>query len=195
MVLGLSGLYGSGKSTAAELLKNEGFTIIDVDSVGHEALSKKQNQILSEFGYHILDAQTGKIDRKKLGQIVFHSPQERKKLESIVHPWMRSKVAEIVKAEEGDFVIDAALLFYMNLHHLCDAVLYVKAPVVLRFLRAVKRDNIGPVGVVKRMLGQLHLHTQLDSGNVDIYKVSNCGKRKHLRKSVHRVLQKIYSRK
>ena len=86
-IIGLTGPYCAGKNTYADLFLARGFSIIDVDTLGHDALLDAQDEIVTVFGNRIL-ASNGTIDRKRLGSIVFASSPELVKLEKITHPRM-----------------------------------------------------------------------------------------------------------
>ena len=96
MVVGVTGNYCSGKDVACEEFRTAGFTVIDVDKLGHEALVAKRDQVVEAFGEHILD--DGNISRKKLGALVFGDGEKRKRLERIVHPWMIQRVRRLVSS-------------------------------------------------------------------------------------------------
>lgn len=95
-IIGLTGGIGSGKSTAAQFLKELGAVVIDLDQIGHDVQKKDggvYKQILSTFGEGIL-ADDGEIDRAKLGKIVFNDHHELERLNSIVHPAIDKRVEE-----------------------------------------------------------------------------------------------------
>ena len=85
LVIGLTGGIGVGKTTTANLIKEFGADIIEVDQLGrdllHEDLDAKAN-IVKEFGESILDT-AGRIDREKLGQIVFGNVERLQTLEAV----------------------------------------------------------------------------------------------------------------
>ena len=122
MVVGITGNFCSGKDVACELFAQAGFRIIDVDSVGHNALEVKTKEVVDAFGKEILDGV--KVDRRRLGAIVFEDEGKKKELERIVHPWMITQVRRLA-TESGDIVINAALLFEMCLFTLCDLVVAI----------------------------------------------------------------------
>jgi dephospho-CoA kinase len=100
-VIGLTGGIGSGKSTVASFLAGLGATVIDVDSVWHEALgadSELRQQIVAAFGSEILTPDQ-EIDRRKLGRIVFGNDEALARLNSIMHPWMY----QTVRVRLGDY--------------------------------------------------------------------------------------------
>ena len=96
-VIGLTGGIGSGKSTVSRFLAELGAVIIDADKVGHEAFkpdTEGWREVAAAFGRQILAAD-GKIDRKKLGEIVFGNPDSLERLNRIMHP----RIHSIVKAQ------------------------------------------------------------------------------------------------
>ncbi len=180
MVVGVTGKYCAGKNLVSEILTTRGFQSIDVDRLGHRALEEQTNEILDTFGNSILGP-TGAVDRRKLGEIVFSDKRALARLESITHPAMVSAVSEEIHANpESDFVINAAILFHMGLHTLCDRVLWVEAPLLVRIRRALQRDDLPLTQVVKRIWSQRKLSSQPFQNLVDTYNVRNSGNRDRL---------------
>ena len=87
----ITGSIASGKSTVVNLLKERGFSVIDADLIAHEQLEICKGEIVREFGEQILD-EADKIDRKKLGAIVFNEPKKLKNLEQILHPKIKEEI-------------------------------------------------------------------------------------------------------
>ena len=87
----ITGSIASGKSTVVNLLKERGFSVIDADVIAHEQLEICKREIVEVFGEQILD-EAGKIDRKKLGAIVFNEPKKLKNLEQILHPKIKAEI-------------------------------------------------------------------------------------------------------
>lgn len=86
--VGLTGGIASGKSTVASILRDLDCPILEADPLGHELLEQGQlayNEIVAEFGKEILDSY-GKVDRSKLGAIVFANAEKRARLNQILHP-------------------------------------------------------------------------------------------------------------
>jgi dephospho-CoA kinase len=190
MVIGVAGKYSAGKdSVAAILLEIIHPVTVDVDALGHEALEEKKEELLPIFGDRIL-AENGSVDRKALGSIVFGNGEKLRKLESIVHPVMREKVRDfIAERPDRDVVINAALLFYMELHRFCDAVIWVHAPLCTRIRRAKRRDGLSTREALARFRSQKKLkHKQIDT-NTDIYTIRNNGSIEKLRNDVAEFLE------
>ena len=151
MVLGVTGGYCAGKDTAVELLKNHGIIEINEDKIGHEALRVLSTKIGAAFGEGVLDGD-GLVDRKALGAIVFADPKELSRLEGIVHPWMIEETRrQVAAAGSAHTVINAAILERMGLHRLCDLVVKIEAPTLVRLYRAKKRDGYMFKEIVKRL--------------------------------------------
>ena len=87
----ITGSIASGKSTVVNLLKERGFSVIDADLIAHEQLEICKREIVETFGEQILD-ETGRIDRKKLGDTVFNEPKKLKNLEQILHPKIKAEI-------------------------------------------------------------------------------------------------------
>lgn len=94
LVIGLTGLIGSGKSTVAELFAELGVKIIDTDVIAHQITATNQIgliNLVSFFGTSIL-LSDGSLDRVKLRELVFNNEKYRLKLESILHPLILNQV-------------------------------------------------------------------------------------------------------
>ena len=140
MVVGVAGKLGSGKSAVAGMLADVGYRVIDVDRLGHRALIAERDRIADAFGRDVLTPD-GQIDRRRLAMLAFASAESKRRLEAIVHPVMVRSVRTLVEVEPARIVIDAALLCPMGLEALCDLVLWVRAPLLLRLYRALVVDG------------------------------------------------------
>ncbi len=176
MVIGVGGRLCAGKDKLIGFFKERRhFREIDVDKVGHRVLEGKKNEVAEQFGREILE-DGGSVDRKALGRLVFSSPKQLGRLEAIVHPAMREEVKrEIEEAGNTDVIVNAALLFYMNLHLFCDAAVWVAAPKRLRIERLMERDSLSREEAERRINAQRHLKPKKIAPHVDIYIVKNSG--------------------
>jgi dephospho-CoA kinase len=115
---GLTGGIACGKSTVAAMLRDLGAHIIDADQVGHEMLlpsSPAFQELVSRFGRGILDS-AGRIDRKKLGPLVFADPAKLQQLNRIVHPRIIERIGQLAaehcaKNPGAVVIVDAALIY------------------------------------------------------------------------------------
>lgn len=189
MILGLVGPYAAGKSSAADHLSARGFTRIDVDRIGHEALALHAEDLARTFGPSVM-ARDGSVDRRVLGSRVFGDPGELRKLEALVHPWMREQAISRARQAENA-VLDAALLFRMGLDSACDHVIWLHSPLLLRLLRALRRDRSGLRAVLARLRSQQDLRLHLRQSRADIRRVYNGVSRRALTRRLDRVLGRL----
>jgi dephospho-CoA kinase len=127
--LGLTGGIASGKSAVAAMLREMGFRVLDADSLAHRLIEPGQpahDEILREFGPSINDA-SSRIDRAKLGAIVFNDRAKLDRLNAIVHP----RVAEVVLSKFDEWerkgtrdaaFVEAALLIESRIHEKLDGL-------------------------------------------------------------------------
>jgi len=125
MIIGITGVFGSGKTKVAELFAKYGYKHINADKIGHELLNKKQikNKAKKEFGKSILTK--NKIDRKKLKKIVFYNDKKLIKLNKIIHPFIIKEIKNKVKKNKN-IVVDGALLIEAKALNLVDKLIVVK---------------------------------------------------------------------
>ncbi len=133
-VIGLVGGIGSGKSTvAAEIARQADAIVIDSDKEAKAALDRPdvRDQLVSWWGRGVI-AKDGRIDRAQVADIVFRRPEERARLEGLVHPIVRSTRAQAIDraraAGASAAIIDAPLLFEAGVDRECDLIVFVDAP-------------------------------------------------------------------
>ena len=161
-VIGIIGGIGAGKSTIVAMM-NElmPMKIISADLIGHGVLkkdSKAYTPVIDTFGRKILDKEE-EIDRRKLAEIVFSSPQLIKELNGITHPVIKEEVESLVQeykvtAPGQHIILEAALLIESGLIELTDLVIAVHAEVNERTRRVTSRDNIATDQILDRMKAQ-----------------------------------------
>ncbi len=131
-VIGITGGVGSGKSQVLEYLREQyGVLVIQADLVGHEVMEpgeKAYSQVLEAFGNGILD-RDGRIDRKKLGGIVFSCQERLPALNAIIHPAVKEEILKRLEAarKEGRTyaAVEAALFLEEKYDAFCDETWYI----------------------------------------------------------------------
>lgn len=191
-IIGLVGGIGSGKSTVAGILAEQGCLVVDSDQLARQALNQPQikDKLVSWWGSAILDSD-GHIDRSKVASIVFCSLDERKRLESLVHPWIekqRLSLFESAPPKTLALVIDAPLLIEAGLHTDCDAVLYIDTDRETRLTRLVKSRKWNEKELARREDSQLPLD---DKRSIAHHIVENKGDLQSLTEIVRQVLREI----
>jgi dephospho-CoA kinase len=134
MVIGVTGGIGSGKSTVTRLLAEFGAIVIDADRVGHDVYepgTKGWESVVEEFGRGII-ADNGKIDRGKLGALVFADPQRLARLNQLVHPLIGGEILRRIEEQRTrggnqPIVVEAAVMIEAGWHSLVDEVWVVVA--------------------------------------------------------------------
>ncbi len=139
-VIGLSGGIGSGKSEVARVFARRGCLVIDSDREAKAALDRPgvRAELLRWWGAGILGAD-GKVDRRKVAQIVFNDPTQRARLEGLVHPLVKATRAQMIAQADPvrtrAIIVDAPLLYEAGLDKECDAIVFVDAPREQRLAR------------------------------------------------------------
>ena len=155
MIIGITGIFGSGKTIVANMFSKYGYKIINVDKVGHKLLDKKEikKKITREFG----DVLTkNKVDRRKLKDIVFYDSKKLKKLNKIIHPYLIKEVKKSIKKSKKA-VVDAALLIELGLRKHVGKVIVVKIDrdkAVKRILKKRKYTKKEIESIIKSQLPQ-----------------------------------------
>ena len=145
MIIGICGKSGSGKSTLArQIIKHNNNAIhLDIDKIGHQVLliPEVKKELVKSFGDCII--QENNISRKKLGEIVFASRMEMKKLSDITWDYMQIEIDNFLSENKDNIVIlDWILLYISKYFNMCDIKILLDVPYEVRKQRAMKRDNI-----------------------------------------------------
>jgi dephospho-CoA kinase len=156
--IGLTGGIASGKSLVASRLRELGAILVDADLLAREVVEPGTPGlalVVDAFGPGILDSH-GKLDRPKLGAIVFHDPAQREVLNGIVHPLVREAAAAIVSgAGPGDIVVqDIPLLVETGQGSNFHLVVVVDAPDDVRLQRMVEFRRMTTEDALARMASQ-----------------------------------------
>jgi len=140
-LLGLVGGIGSGKSLVAAAFARQGGFVIEGDVLGHEALGQPEilQRIAQRWGDRVLNPE-GKVDRRKMGTIVFASPVERTNLEMVVFPWIERRIREEIARGRTDpkakfIVLDAAIMLEAGWNQPGSKIVYIHAPRAARLER------------------------------------------------------------
>lgn len=157
-IIGLTGGIGSGKSTIANYIASKGIPVYIADEEAKKLMQLPEviTSVQSIFSENVLD-EFGKLDRKKIADLVFNSPTQLTQLNNIVHPLVKNHFIEWLKIHSNaPFVIkEVAILFETGGNTACYKVILVTAPEEIRIERAMKRDNVSKETIINRMNNQL----------------------------------------
>ena len=110
----ITGGIATGKSSILQYLMMKGYVIYSSDSLAHDALKNEGKQeVLKEFGRSIL-SDNGEINRSLLGKIVFNDLEKLDKLNKIIHPYVKIRIEEIIKANPDLDIIFLKCHFYLK---------------------------------------------------------------------------------
>lgn len=172
LYVGLSGGIGSGKTTVASIWKDLGAQVIAADDLAREVVapgSAGLAEIAERFGSDMLTV-GGALDRIKMGELAFASEENRRELESITHPRIARRAAELRdQAGRSDVVVyDVPLLVENSMADQFDCVVMVHSPKHMRFSRLEERGVAKDVAQ-RRMAVQATRASRLQVSNVWVH--------------------------
>ncbi|MDR3183500.1 MAG: dephospho-CoA kinase [Planctomycetaceae bacterium] len=141
---GVIGGIGSGKTAVSELFHRLGVPVISADRIGHNVLDLPQVLATSRFRWKgSVFLPNGKIDRKKVADIVFTHPAELTFWNNLTHPLIADEVNRQLKQTQQSgaelCLIDAPLLLESGWDAITDKIIFVDVPFEVRLQRAVSR--------------------------------------------------------
>lgn len=167
-VIGVVGGIGAGKSFFTQTLaKWKNVAIVDADAVGHAVLllPEVRQRLQARFGPQILTAE-GHINRRALAQIVFGPAPEHRQakldLEAVVHPLIAAEIQRQITTLQHShtaeaILLDAAILLETGWRQMCNAIVYVDAPLEIRRQRVLTTRGWSPAELEAREANQLPL--------------------------------------
>ena len=161
IVAGLTGGICSGKSTVTAMVRGLGATVIDADQVAHELVEPDQplfEAVASAFGREVVGTD-GRIDRGRLGAIVFADPKVRRRLEELLHPAIIQECERRIRQAQlsgaAVCLVDAALLIESGWHTRCDVVILVEASEAVRLDRLIRSRGLSRDDAMLRIRSQM----------------------------------------
>lgn len=155
----ISGGIGSGKSTACEILKSLGYEVIDCDQIAHNVLDELSGEVVRYFGSKVLD-EWGKINRARLGEIVFEDCAKREKLEELLYPKIEEKLwerCERLEAQKKIYFVEIPLLFEKIQRFNFVNKILVYAPREKQVERVMLRNNFTQREAIQRIEAQIDI--------------------------------------
>jgi dephospho-CoA kinase len=171
-IIGLTGSFGSGKTTVAAMFKNAGAKVIDADAITARLLApggKCVKKVAKAFGDGILTT-SHKIDRSALASIVFQDPRELKKLTDILYPIGLKEIKKQLSQYKNVklVVLDVPLLFESGWDKLTDINIVVQSNQHLQIQRLQKRTGLSKASIMRRMKHQMPVKEKLQRADIII---------------------------
>jgi dephospho-CoA kinase len=193
--VGLTGGIACGKSTVAKMFVNHGAHLIDFDRLAHEVQEPGKQaweEVVDYFGEEIL-LPDKKIDRVKLGNIVFTDKKKLNALNNIVHPLVyqswHARLEKIGKKEKHAIVLsDVPLLFEVNMQHLFDLTMLVLIAPEEQIRRLMTRNGVNKEYAKKRLNSQMPISEKIALADIVI---DNEGSIPETEKRVRQVWQEL----
>lgn len=195
MILGLTGSYGSGKSTVSRFFRERGICVIDADEIAIEVTkpgTPGHDAILREFGEEFRAAD-GSLDRRKLAHHVFNNPAGLKRLEEIVHPIVRKRESDLLRecVNEPLAILSAPLLFEKGLDRHVDKTLLIIISEEQRFERLMKR-GLSREEIQERLKNQMPQEEKAQRAD---YIIDNSGDIEQTRQQMENLLKNLTEKK
>jgi dephospho-CoA kinase len=164
MIIGITGSFGSGKTTVAKMFSRLGAYAIDADKVYHSLIKpsgKCYKRIVGHFGEDILD-KSGSVDRKKLSRVVFKDKSRLELLNDSTHPEIIKEIKRIIKSKKEKVVIvDAPLLIESGFYKEVDKIILVANKEGEQVKRMKEARGLSAEDALKRIRMQMPFNKKL----------------------------------
>ncbi|MCD6654073.1 MAG: dephospho-CoA kinase [Sulfurovum sp.] len=186
--IALTGGIATGKSSATIILSLYGFRFIDADKIAHKILDEQHLGIAEMFGKDLV--LNNKVDRKKLGSIVFADSARRKALESLLHPLIYQEIEQQAHIEEQfqrPYIIDIPLFFEGGRYPI-EKSLVVYTTREQQLQRLMQRDKYNQIEASNRIDSQMSIEEKRKKA---IYVIDNSGDLRQLQHECERAKEAI----
>ncbi len=195
LVVAITGGIGSGQTTAAKLFEKWGAKVINADLKAKQIMQKDREirrALQRTFGNDVF-FRNGRLNTKRLAELAFKDELHTQKLNQIVHPRMVSYIVD--EMEEARFsrkypmvVIDAALVYEINIEQLFDAIVVVYAPLNERYQRVRQRDGMSKQEFFSRVDRQIPLEEKRKWAD---FVIDNSGTPEDLEREARQVFDRL----
>jgi len=186
--IALTGGIATGKSTVASLMSLNGMRVIDADTISHEILDASSSWVKETFGAEYLNG--SKVNRTKLGTLIFADSEKKKVLEEFLHPKIRDEIEKrSIKQDTFKFpyLIDIPLFFENDAYEIEDSVV-VYTPADIQLERFMKRNKYSKEESLNRIASQMPIDEKKAKAT---WVIDNSQNLKHLQQEVEDFVEKI----
>lgn len=186
--VGLTGNIASGKTTVAEIFSSLGVDVVSADKISRDVTINNQlvyNNIVEHFGTDII-LEDRQLNRKRLRDIIFSNPEERKWLEALLHPLIREKIIEQVTLSTTPYcVVEIPLLIDKIVYPYLNKILLINTSQENQITRVMARDHCSREQALAVISAQPKLNVRIQ--NADYVLTNDCGysELKHAVENLH----------
>jgi len=184
----LTGGIATGKSSIAKKFMLDGFSVIDADRVAHSMLELHQDKIVELFGTQYV--KDGVVNRKALGSLIFSHPEEKLRLESLLHPLIFNEIENQAKEEDKKkkpYLVDIPLFFETKRYPI-EKVIVVYTPKEKQLERLMARDGSEKKEAQQRIDSQMDIEKKREKS---VFVIDNSEDLEHLQEEYVRVREEI----
>lgn len=190
--MGITGSFGSGKSTVAKMFAASGAKLIDADKIAHSVIKPGNiayKRIIAGFGNEVL-GKNRVINRKELAGVVFNNKVLLKRLNDIVHPEVIGIIRkQIENSGQKIIILDAPLLIEAGLKRIVDKIIVVRITEKKQIERVKFRTSLSRADILKRIKSQISLNVK---SRLADFIIDNSGTRKETKKQVERIRRQLW---
>ena len=186
--IALTGGIATGKSTVASLLALNGMRVIDADNISHEILDASSGWVKENFGDEFVEGT--KVDRTKLGTLIFSDDKAKKKLEEFLHPKIRAEIEKRSQKQDTfkfPYLIDIPLFFETGAYDIKESVV-VYTPSDIQLERFMKRNGYSKEESLRRINSQMSIEEKKKRAT---WIIDNSKDLKHLQSECEKFVEKI----
>ncbi len=191
IIIGLTGSFGSGKSTVARIFARHGAAVVDADRLAHRLIAPGTDiyrKVVKAFGAGILDRK-GKIAREKLGRLVFRDKGKLELLNRMIHPEVKRIIRERIRAAQNVVVLDVPLLFEAGMDRLCNKTIVVFCDRTVQLRRLSLKRGLTTPEALLRLNSQMPLEKKVRLAD---FVIDNSGSIKKTKKQVSELRRKLW---
>lgn len=193
--VGLTGGIATGKTTVCRMLEERGILILDADRIAQDLMHPGKpcyEPVVQAFGQEICD-DAGRIDRQRLGSLVFREAAQLEKLNQIVHPVVKREILEQLSALESaepsrKIIVDASVMIESGFHRDFQFLIVVTCQPGQQVERLKSRNGFSEAEARRRMESQLPLE---EKNALADFVVDNSGTLENTRFQVDLLLDRL----
>ena len=189
----ITGGIATGKSSVLQYIMMNGYVVYSSDSLAHDVLRNEGKEaVLCEFGRSIL-GDNGEINRSLLGKIVFNDLNKLNKLNMIIHPYVKIRIEEIIKANPDLDIIffEVPLLFEAGMEDMFDVSINIYCDIDTQIQRIVARDNRSiedALNIIKSQMGTYERNRRAT------YAIDNTNDLEETYKKIDKIIKEVLSK-